>query len=162
MWCVVCVVCCVFILTPSPCIYRREPRPLPPGTAIRSHWGDATWRLRDGGAMGRRPTSLVGQAHVGPNRPLLWWVDDMWVRHSREECMPSFLLIHGCHVGPLILVLASDWSRGFCLRLLMWHCAWAGSPPLVWLPYGPFWPLGSPMSDWAFVPWIIIASFLSF
>ena len=23
-------------------------------------------------------------------------------------------------------------------------------------------PLGSPMSDWAFVPWIILASFLSF
>ena len=92
--------------------------------------------------MGRRPTSLVDRAHVGPNRPLLWWVDDMWVRHSREECMPSFLLIHGCHVGPLILVLASDWSRGVFLGLLMWHCAWAGSPPLVWLPNVHFWPLG--------------------
>ena len=56
--------------------------------------------------------------------------------------MPSFLLMHVCHVGPLILVLASDWSRGVCLGLLMWHCAWAGSPPLVWLPNGHFWPLG--------------------
>ena len=99
--------------------------------------------------MGRRPTSLVDRAHVGPNRPLLWWVDDMWVRHSREECMPSFLLIHGCHVGPLILVLASDWSRGFCLGLLMWHCAWAGSPSLVWLPSGPL------CLAWGFKPWII-------
>ena len=66
------------------------------------------------GPMGRRPTSLVDRAHVGPNRPLLWWVDDMSVPHSWEECMLSFLLIHGCHVGPLILVLASDWSRGVC------------------------------------------------
>ena len=63
-------------------------------------------------------------------------------------------------MGPWILALASDWSRGVCLRLLMWHCTWAGSPPLVWLPYGPFWPLGSAMSDWAFVPWIILASFV--
>ena len=39
---------------------------------------------------------------------------------------------------------------------------WAEFPSHVQLPSGLFWPLGSPMSDWAFVPWIILASFLSF
>ena len=39
---------------------------------------------------------------------------------------------------------------------------WAASPSYVQLPSGPFWPLGLPMSDWAFVPWIILASFYIF
>ena len=101
------------------------------------------------GPMGRRPTTLVGRSHVDPKptSPLVGWLTRG--PSSREECMPSFLLMHGCYVGPLILVLASDWSRGVCLGLLMWHCAWAGSPPLVWLPSGPL------CLAWGFMSWII-------
>jgi len=33
--------------------------------------------------------------------------------------------------------------------------SWAMSPSLVWLPSGPFWPLGLLVLDQGFVPWII-------
>ena len=87
---------------------------------------------------------------------------DTWSPWSLARGIDSDKSVWLLHVGPWILALASDWSRRECLGSLTCHCSWAASPSHVQLPSGLFWPLDSPMSDWAFVPWIILASFLSF
>ena len=108
-------------------------------TPMRRHHVEA----RGGGAHWAvgRPRVSADQAQW-PTSLSFGWLIDMWTPSCWDECMPSFLLVHGCQVGPLIIVLAPDWLRGDCLGLLMCHCSWAASLSHVQLPSGPLWSLG--------------------
>ena len=76
---VVCCVVCVSILTPCPCIYRREPPAIRTRNEPNRHWGSTTprhvsserrwgpWAV----ALGR-PTWLVGRLWAVSVRPGLW------------------------------------------------------------------------------------------
>ena len=86
-----CGVWCVFILTPSPCIYRREPPAIRPRNEPNRHWGSTTPRHvlseRRWGpwAIATGPADLDGRPTVG------------WLRSPR--CLVKWLLGGPpCHV----------------------------------------------------------------
>ena len=104
-----------------------------------------------------RPT--MGQAQ--PTFPFGGWV--VLKSHVSKSCgmlcLKSVYYNMWAHRSSCLRLIGRE---GIASDLLTCHCSWAASPSYVQLPSGPFWPLGLPMSDWAFVPWIILANFLSF
>ena len=118
VWCV-CVCVCVCSNLYPPCIYRREPRPLTPGTAIRSQWDASMWLAEGSGAhwaISRlgwsashpvAPTapnlSLLGLS--GP--PLVWTL-------GVEPVLTGFALVLGLHLSIWAWIYALIFSMILC------------------------------------------------
>ena len=103
-WCdVLCE--CVPILTPSPCIYRREPPAIRPRNDPNRHWGPATPRHvsseRRWGpwAVATGLADLVGRPTVG------------WLRSPRS-LVRRLLGGPPCHIYGYGLVLSRFWFSG--------------------------------------------------
>ena len=111
---------CVFILTPSPYIYRREPRPA--GGVFCSYSsknrclgpmrGCHIEGVKRWGPWAGRPTRVVGRPHHGANHPqpspgrLVWASPclntEVW------SVLSQFGLVFGLHLVHLSLILYSD------------------------------------------------------
>ena len=108
--------CVVPFLTPSPCIYRREPPPKCSSSLQNRLWEPVRKRhmakLRWWGPWARSADQEVGRPAHGSNRPQLLRVGLVWVSSCPKvvarPVLTRFALVLGLHVIHLSLILRSD------------------------------------------------------
>ena len=127
--CVVCV--CVPILTPSPCIYRREP-PRECSSSLQNRLWEPVRKhhvakLRRWGPWARAADQEVGRPAHGSNRPQLLGVGLVWASSGPKvvarPILTGFALVLVLHLIHLNLILCSDIFVIFCRARVCLHLA---------------------------------------
>ena len=123
-----CVVLCVLILTPSPCIYRREP-PRECSSSLQNRLWELVRKhhvakLRRWGLWARSADQEVGRPAHSSNRPQLLRVGLVWASSCPKvvarPVLIGFALVLGLHLMHLSLILCSDI---FCRAKMCLHPA---------------------------------------